>query len=242
MSELHWSEEDSITFAEYSRYFIPRRNEQIAVILMTLNGLPADFCAIELGCGDGTLAHAILERFPRATLYGLDASPHMLKLATNQVGSHHHRFVAERFELSDSAWWRRSHIVHAVVSSLAIHHLTDAAKLALFRNMNALLEPGGILTIADVVRPASEAARQVAARDWDAAVRAQIEAANGPAEAYDLFVADRWNMYDHIDEDPVDQPATLPEQLGWLRQAGFSGVDCYWLHAGHAIFGGSKSV
>jgi tRNA (cmo5U34)-methyltransferase len=241
MSESHWSEEDSVTFAEYSRYFIPRRDEQIAVILTTLSDLPADFCAIELGCGDGTLARAILDRFPHATLHGLDASPHMLKLATAQAGSHHHRFVAERFELADSAWWRRSHVVHAVVSSLAVHHLTDAAKLALFRNMHALLEPGGVLTIADVVRPASEAARLVAAHDWDTAVRAQIDAASGPAEAYDLFVADRWNMYDHLDEDPADHPATLAEQLNWLKQAGFFGVDCCWLHAGHAVFGGFKS-
>jgi hypothetical protein len=26
----------------------------------------------------------------------------------------------------------------------------------------------------------------------------------------------------------------------WLKHAGFAGVDCLWLFAGHAVFGGFK--
>ncbi len=71
-------------------------------------------------------------------------------------------------------------------------------------------------------------------------MRSQIVAANGPEEAYTLFVDNRWNLYNHLDEDPIDQPSTLADQIDWLREAGFEQVDCYWLYAGHAVFGGCK--
>jgi tRNA (cmo5U34)-methyltransferase len=240
MNEPHWSETDSQTFAEFSGYFIPRRAEQIAAVTATLEPLPGDFTALELGCGDGTLAWAVLEGFPDAKVVGLDGSPHMLNTAAQRLRTHASRFTPERFELVEPLWRRRDHSVHAVFSSLVIHHLAGSAKQALFRDVYSLLEPGGVFTIADVMQPASEAARRIAARDWDAAVRAQIAAANGPEEAYRRFISDNWNLYEHLDEDPIDQPSTLAEQLEWLSDAGFMQVDCFWLFAGHAVLGGVK--
>lgn len=43
------------------------------------------------------------------------------------------------------------------------------------------------------------------------------------------------------DADDIDFPSTLPEQLGWLVDAGFVGVDVFWARAGHALFGGFRS-
>jgi hypothetical protein len=31
-------------------------------------------------------------------------------------------------------------------------------------------------------------------------------------------------------------------QLDWLKEAGFAIVDCFWLQAGHAVFGGFKDA
>jgi hypothetical protein len=31
------------------------------------------------------------------------------------------------------------------------------------------------------------------------------------------------------------------QQLAWLAEAGFTGIDCHWLLAGHAIFSGRKA-
>lgn len=38
----------------------------------------------------------------------------------------------------------------------------------------------------------------------------------------------------------MDQPSRLIDQLLRLRGAGFAEVDCFWLEAGHAIYGGFK--
>jgi len=52
--------------------------------------------------------------------------------------------------------------------------------------------------------------------------------------------SEAWNYYRF--PDPGDRPSPLVDQLAWLKEAGFAIVDCFWLQAGHAIFGGYKSV
>ena len=85
--------------------------------------------------------------------------------------------------------------------------------------MAAALASGGVLVIADIVRPPDARGLAVAAQQWDEAVRARALA---------------------LDGDPIDKPSSLAEQLAWLAEAGFAGVDAHWLVAGHAIFSGRK--
>ncbi len=50
--------------------------------------------------------------------------------------------------------------------------------------------------------------------------------------------SEAWNYYRF--PDAGDRPSPLVDQLAWLKEAGFAIVDCFWLQAGHAIFGGFK--
>lgn len=52
------------------------------------------------------------------------------------------------------------------------------------------------------------------------------------------FKEDGWNCYTH--PDSMDMPAPLFEQLRWLADAGYTGVDCFWQRRGHAIYGGYR--
>jgi hypothetical protein len=47
-------------------------------------------------------------------------------------------------------------------------------------------------------------------------------------------------MYRYPDQDGIDKPSRLLDQLKWLEQAGFADVDVFWMQAGHALFGGQK--
>jgi tRNA (cmo5U34)-methyltransferase len=38
----------------------------------------------------------------------------------------------------------------------------------------------------------------------------------------------------------MDMPSTVSEHIEWLTEAGFAGVDVFWLRAGHAVYGGYK--
>ena len=237
-----WSEANSQTFIDYGRYFVPERERQIDTICRLIPAGAAPFRVIELCCGEGLLAEAILECYPAASLLGLDRSTTMLSQAQARLMRFGGRFTAQSFDLSASDWRASVGPARAVVSSLAIHHLDGAEKLALFHDILMLLEPGGALVIADVMQPADERGNEVAAQAWDEAVRQRALELDGNLDGLTLFEREKWNMYRYPETGPelVDKPSTVFEQLGWLTQAGFEAVDVYWMLAGHAIVGGRK--
>ncbi|HET9163896.1 MAG TPA: class I SAM-dependent methyltransferase [Solirubrobacterales bacterium] len=119
--------------------------------------------------------------------------------------------AAERFD-GDSAVELSTHdLAHplgdmgpldAVVSGLAIHHLEDERKRELFAEVHALLERGGVFVNLDLVSSAS-------------------------ASLHERFRREIGRVRD----DPTDRLAGLADQMGWLRAAGFTEVDCHfkWL-------------
>ncbi|MEM6844375.1 MAG: methyltransferase domain-containing protein [Bacteroidota bacterium] len=230
-----WTEENSKDFIQYGNDFVPFRNEQQRIISELIAPLPPSASVVELGCGAGLLSRHLLEEYPQAIVYGYDGSPTMLAQAAQQSLSYRDRFRTQQFDLVAKEWRKPAFPVRAFVSSLVIHHLDDSGKAQLFGDLYQALEPGGALVIADIVRPATEAGFAIAARQWDTYVQQQQH-----AESYQIFTQDHWNYFAYPDEDPIDQPSTLPDQLNWLQEAGFQSVDAYWMFAGHAIFGGKK--
>ncbi len=124
------------------------------------------------------------------------------------------------------------------LSSLVLHHLDGAGKRDLFARLFDGLEPGGALLFADLMKPRTELARGHFAAAWEEEIRLRSEEIHGNGRAHEFFVRERWNIYDH--PDPADKPSTLPEQLRWMEEAGFEGVDVFWARAGHALLGGYK--
>ncbi|MEM8967848.1 MAG: methyltransferase domain-containing protein [Bacteroidota bacterium] len=230
-----WTEENSKDFIQYGNDFVPYRAEQQHIISELIKPLPSSANVVELGCGAGLLSYHLLKEYPQATVYGYDGSPTMLDQATRQVGQYQDRFRTQLFDLAAIDWRQPAFPVHAFVSSLVIHHLDNAGKAQLFSDLYQALEPGGALVIADIIQPATEIGFSIAAQQWDTYVQGQQY-----EDAYQIFVQDHWNYFAYPDEDPIDQPSTLPDQLNWLREAGFHSVDVYWMFAGHAIFGGRK--
>jgi tRNA (cmo5U34)-methyltransferase len=90
----------------------------------------------------------------------------------------------------------------AVVSGLAIHHLEDERKRELLEEVHTLLVPGGVFANLDLVASSS------------------------------LRLHERFRReIGRTQDDPTDRLADLSEQMGWLRSAGFTEVDCHfkWL-------------
>jgi SAM-dependent methyltransferase len=149
------------------------------------------------------------------------------------------RAAVADFALGSADWWPLVDGADAVVSSLAIHHLDGPGKQRLFEAMATRLSPNGALLIADLVQPKRAEAEQLFAAGWDAAAQRQSHVPPGTPRAFEQFMTTQWNIFHY--PDPVDTPSPLFEQLVWLREAGFPSVDCYWLRAGHAIYGGYRT-
>ncbi|MEV4121655.1 class I SAM-dependent methyltransferase [Micromonospora sp. NPDC049645] len=225
-----WQVTDTELFLRYGDAFVPRRAEQFATICALLDPLPYPR-VLELGCGAGLLTAVLLNRMPTVTVTAVDASAEMVALARARLGTFGDRVTVDVADLTDQDW--RSGTWGAVVTSLAVHHLDDAKKQDLFRAVYDLLVPGGLFVQADMFLPATAATVAVAAGQWDALVEAQSQAEYGDARAYDAFHSARWNTFHH--PDPVDQIVPLADQLRWLTEAGFAGVDVAWALVGHAV-------
>jgi tRNA (cmo5U34)-methyltransferase len=238
--DMWWSEADSQRFIELGRVYTPDRDE-IRDTILDLLPVSADepFLAVELAVGAGWLSEAILARFPRARVLGLDGSPAMLRETAARLRPYGGRVELRPFRLEDSSWLADlSEAPRCFVSSLVLHHLDADGKRALYRALYERLAPGGALLVADLVAPRSEWQRRYLARQWDAAVERQSLAFTGKPDAYRQFVAEHWNWYEY--PDPVDMPSTVPEHLAWLAEAGFAGADVFWARAGHVVYGGYK--
>ena len=235
-----WQETDSETFVEYGSYFIPDREMQADVICSLIPPASGESRMLDLCCGEGVLTYALLERFPGSYVLGYDGSQTMLDTARAALSIFAQRFETRLFDLADTSWRSFPTPLHAVVSSLAIHHLDAGQKQQLFRDVFAMLEPGGAFIIADIIQPTSRQAVDLAGRLWDDAVRQRSLHLSGDLSAYEEFHALGWNSFTATEADPMDKMSPLFDQLKWLEQAGLERIDVLWAKAGHAVFGGYK--
>jgi tRNA (cmo5U34)-methyltransferase len=113
----------------------------------------------------------------------------------------------------------------AVVSALAIHHLGDGDKRDLYGRIHGALKPGGVFINAEQVRGGTAAADAANHDAWLAAVQ-------------DLGVGDV-ELAQARERIKADRPATLDDQLRWLREAGFKNVQCAYEDRMFAVFGGT---
>lgn len=237
-----WEEDNSQDFIDYGKYFVPDREVQINCICEVIPPPSEPAYILDLCCGEGLLTRALLDKFPQCHVYGLDGSPKMIAHVEKALASYGERFRTKQFDLAASDWREFPFPVHAVVSSLAIHHLDGTEKQVLFQDIASLLMPGGSFVIADLTESMHPFGRKLAADAWDASVRQRSLDLDGNLKGYDYFCELGWNHYAQREPDPdsIDKPSSLFDQLKWLEQAGFTNVDVFWMKAGHAIFGGCK--
>ncbi|MDQ2965965.1 MAG: methyltransferase domain-containing protein [Chloroflexota bacterium] len=108
-----------------------------------LDRLPllGDERVLDAGCGSGRVTEILLERLPRGRVIALDASAAMLEEARRRLGRHTDQVEFLQADLAQPLPIEPP--VDAVLSTATFHWVLDHD--ALFRNLGAVIRPGGRL-------------------------------------------------------------------------------------------------
>ena len=182
----------------------------------------ARFEVLDLGAGTGLLSAMIAAGFPKARLTLFDLTPEMLTIARARLKPLGKRI---RFVTADLAA-APSKSYDAVVSALALHHLPDSGKRHLFADIFKYLTSGGVFVNADQVAGESAAIDQRSRQMW-------------LKRARELKVAER-DLNAALEQMKHDLPATVGQQLAWMRESGFTEVTCAYRNLIFAVLSGTK--
>jgi trans-aconitate 2-methyltransferase len=92
----------------------------------------------DLGCGPGNITQLLHQRWPQASLTGIDSSCEMLAKAT-QVSS------SIDWQEGDIATWSAARPADVIFTNAALHWLDNHA--ALFLRLFSMINPGGVLAV-----------------------------------------------------------------------------------------------
>ncbi len=206
------------------RYIIPDLDGFYGAAVWAADWPADDPRVLDIGAGTGLLSALILGKFPRATLTLLDISDRMLDVAKRRFfGSTRVRYVVADYSREEIPGK-----YDLVCSALSIHHLEHADKKRLFEKVFGLLSPGGVFVNADQVEAPSEWLSRKYRDYWNShLIKARID----PGEL-EAAVTRR---------ETLDKNAPLLDQMRWLAEAGFSGVDVVYKNRTFCVFVGKKA-
>lgn len=192
-----WDDPDHAKDYLANRQEVPHRTEGEATLVEALG--PRVERVLDLGAGDGRVLATVLAAHPGAGGVALDHNPAMLDTARSRFAGETDVTVVDH-DLS-IALPSSLGTFDAVVSALAIHHFDEERRTALYREIAALLRPGGVFADLDLVCSTTEALHDRFAE--------QTPWGRNPDVAW-------------------DRHPTLTQRLDWVAGAGFTDVDCLW--------------
>ncbi|WP_071147514.1 class I SAM-dependent methyltransferase [Bacteroides ihuae] len=177
---------------------------------------------LDLGAGTGIFSQFVLEKYPQAEITLLDFSEQMLTVARERFAN----LKNVSFQIADMTLFEPQGKYDAVISSLAIHHLSDEGKQELFRKINGILNEGGFFVNAEQVKGSTDYIHSF----YTQRRRLRLDNSELSKEAVEAS----------YERNKLDKCASVSEQMRWLQEAGFKEVDCPFKYYIFAVLWGMK--
>ncbi|MEU4704855.1 class I SAM-dependent methyltransferase [Nocardia salmonicida] len=232
-------------------HYMPDREQRFEVIGDVVHELGGreDLLIVDLGVGPGTLSQRLLDRFPAASVVGVDADPLLLGLADLAYDSPRFRTVFA--DLRREGWLDAldlDRVPDAFVSTTALHWMNRDPLRDLIRTCAQALKPGGLFVDGDHLyegpagprldalgrsMTARRAERQgtVAAEDW----ASWWDAVNRAPELAEL-VRLRNGGFEHT----VRDRPTVHDYVAFSRDAGFAEAGIVWQYGDDRVVVGIR--
>jgi tRNA (cmo5U34)-methyltransferase len=213
---------DATTYDSERRRLVPCFDEFYgAAAELVARCCPTGPHVLDLGAGTGILSSAIVERIPSARLTLLDTSSDMLQRAALRLSRWQPEIVVQPLTAALPPG-----PFDAVVSALAIHHLSDQDKRDLYARILAVLAPGGLFVNAEQVAGASSRLQKL----------------------FETIHLDRARSLGSSDAEidgalkrmSYDLCTTVADQIAWLDEAGYQDAECFYRWFRFALLGGWK--
>jgi len=216
---------------------IPLAQEQIGIMLAILaSGGKSVSRFLDLGCGDGILAAALLGRYSESHGTLIDFSEPMLVQARERLSGFTSQLRFLNVDYTDPMWIRGVQSeapFDAIVSGYSIHHQPDARKREIYAEIYNLLQPGGWFVNIEHIAPLADLVTVLFENHIiDAKVAEEIH--NGSLKTRAQVAEAFYSRADRA----VNILTPVETQCGWLRALGFEDVDCYFRIYSLAVFAG----
>jgi tRNA (cmo5U34)-methyltransferase len=207
--EHRWSDESFV--AEWIQRQETRAAERRPLFAKVRALIPRDlsepFRYADIGAGNGIIDELVLDRYTEAQAVLIDGSAPMLAHARERLARFGERVQYLTADIAQPGWAATAGgPFNIILASRAVHHAGDADSIRrLFGEILGVLAPGGVFVNLDFVRFTDPVFRQLgtwAGEDAEAAFQVEIP--------------------------HHDLPASLEEQLVWLREAGFAAAECVY--------------
>ena len=238
-----WTDE-LVRAYDYHQFLVSEKKEEV---LNNMTRIVRFFCnkhstndptVLDVGCGPGTLSTRILDGLPDSIVVGVDVSDQMIEAASrNLIPRYGPRFSAYVGDFNSADFWipEIDREYDFIVSSIALHYLSDQRRTPFFKEVLNRLKANGVLVACIANRSDVGEIAEMEAFFRAEFTHQQLEKERGPQD------------FEQVVRRCAEEDARAnvnwcspQEYLDSMRSAGFEKADIVWHHWLKSIFVGMK--
>jgi len=222
----HLFEEKAKEFDSVIPLIIPFYNKIFEILLDSIPFQKQNSVRVlDIGCGTGTLARIIKDRFPFSHITCVDFAENMIEIAKSKLNEFKEDI---EFYVGDFNKYETTKKYDVIVSCFALHHIaSDEEKIQTYRNIFNNLNENGVFLVADIVLGSNDHINDLNSSRWKEFLYRNFDKNAIEKELLPTYQAG-------------DNPSPIFNHFKWLESSGFQEIEAIWKYFNFAVFGCKK--